>query len=108
MNLNLSNLPGAFGETETKPDMESGVSEIDANLLDEFAGHPYSVNDDEAMDDLDCRGDQSATEQQNETRYEQAHYKCEPATATGAPTPPGSSAWTACPRWCATWTTTRP
>lgn len=30
--------------------------------------------------DLDCRGDQSATEQQNETRYEQAHYKCEPAT----------------------------
>lgn len=29
---------------------------------------------------LDCRGDQSATEQQNETRYEQAHYKCEPAT----------------------------
>ena len=34
----------------------------------------------EAMDDLDCRGDQSATEQQNETRYEQAHYKCEPAT----------------------------
>lgn len=52
MNLNLSNLPGAFGETETKPDMESGVSEIDANLLDEFAGHPYSVNDDEAMDDL--------------------------------------------------------
>ena len=32
--------------------MESGVSEIDANLLDEFAGHPYSVNDDEAMDDL--------------------------------------------------------
>lgn len=34
----------------------------------------------EAMGDLDCRGDQSATEQQNETRYEQAHYKCEPAT----------------------------
>ena len=34
----------------------------------------------EAMDDLDCRDDQSATEQQNETRYEQAHYKCEPAT----------------------------
>ena len=52
MNLKLSNLPGAFGETETKPDMESGVSEIDVNLLDEFAGHPYSVNDDEAMDDL--------------------------------------------------------
>lgn len=37
-------------------------------------------DDYEAMDDLDCRGDQSATEQQNETRYEQAHYKCEPAT----------------------------
>lgn len=33
-----------------------------------------------ATGDLDCRGDQSATEQQNETRYEQAHYKCEPAT----------------------------
>ena len=31
----------------------------------------------EAMDDLDCRGDQSAAEQQTETRYEQAHYKCE-------------------------------
>ena len=34
----------------------------------------------EAMGDLDCRGDQPATGQQNETRYEQAHYKCEPAT----------------------------
>lgn len=34
----------------------------------------------EATNDLDCRSDQSATEQQNETRYEQAHYKCEPAT----------------------------
>lgn len=33
-----------------------------------------------ATGDLDCRGDQSATEQQNETRYEQTHYKCEPAT----------------------------
>lgn len=33
-----------------------------------------------ATSDLDCLGDQSATEQQNETRYEQAHYKCEPAT----------------------------
>lgn len=33
-----------------------------------------------ATGDLDCLGDQSATEQQNETRYEQAHYKCEPAT----------------------------
>ena len=34
----------------------------------------------EATNDLDCRSDQSVTEQQNETRYEQAHYKCEPAT----------------------------
>lgn len=34
----------------------------------------------EAMDDLDCRCDQPAAEQQTETRYEQAHYKCEPAT----------------------------
>lgn len=33
-----------------------------------------------ATGDLDCRGGQSATDQQNETRYEQAHYKCEPAT----------------------------
>ena len=33
-----------------------------------------------ATSDLDCLGDQSATEPQNETRYEQAHYKCEPAT----------------------------
>ena len=33
-----------------------------------------------ATGDLDCRGGQSATDQQNETRDEQAHYKCEPAT----------------------------
>lgn len=33
-----------------------------------------------ATGDLDCLGGQSAAEQQNETRYEQAHYKCEPAT----------------------------
>lgn len=32
------------------------------------------------LDDLDCQGDQPAAEKQNETRYEQAHYKCEPAT----------------------------
>lgn len=38
------------------------------------------AEDSKAMGDLDCRSDQSATEQQNETRYEQAHYKCEPAT----------------------------
>lgn len=34
----------------------------------------------EATGDLDCLGNQSAAEQQNETRYEQAHYKCKPAT----------------------------
>lgn len=34
----------------------------------------------EAMGDLDCRGDEQASEKQNEPRYEQAHYKCEPAT----------------------------
>lgn len=33
-----------------------------------------------ATGDLDCLGNQSVVEQQNETRYEQAHYKCEPAT----------------------------
>lgn len=51
------------------------------------ATHPIAYDDTwpkgdgyEAMGDLDCRGDQSAAEQQNETRYEQAHYKCEPAT----------------------------
>lgn len=33
-----------------------------------------------ATGDLDCLGNQSVAEQQNETRYEQAHYKCEPAT----------------------------
>ena len=33
-----------------------------------------------ATGDLDCLGGQSAAKQQNETRYEQAHYKCEPAT----------------------------
>lgn len=38
------------------------------------------AEDFEATNDLDCRSDQSVTEQQNETRYEQAHYKCEPAT----------------------------
>ena len=32
------------------------------------------------MDDLDCQGDQPTPEKQAETRYEQAHYKCEPAT----------------------------
>lgn len=34
----------------------------------------------EAMDGLDCQGDQPTPEKQAETRYEQAHYKCEPAT----------------------------
>lgn len=34
----------------------------------------------EAMGDLDCQGSQPAPEGQAETRYEQAHYKCEPAT----------------------------
>ena len=29
-----------------------------------------------ATGDLDCLGNQSVVEQQNETRYEQAHYKC--------------------------------
>ena len=38
------------------------------------------AEDFEATNDLDCRSDQSVTEQQNETRYEQAHYKCEPST----------------------------
>ena len=38
------------------------------------------ADDFEATDVLDCRGDQSVTAQQNEARYEQAHYKCEPAT----------------------------
>lgn len=33
-----------------------------------------------ATGDLDCLGNQSVVEQQNETRYEQARYKCEPAT----------------------------
>lgn len=52
MNLNLSNLPGAFGDTESKPDAAGGVQDIDTSLLEEFTGHPYSVNDDEAMDEL--------------------------------------------------------
>lgn len=34
----------------------------------------------EVMGDLDCQGSQPAPEGQAETRYEQAHYKCEPAT----------------------------
>lgn len=34
----------------------------------------------EAMGDLDCQGSQPAPEGQAEARYEQAHYKCEPAT----------------------------
>lgn len=34
----------------------------------------------EAMVDLDCQGSQPAPEGQAEARYEQAHYKCEPAT----------------------------
>lgn len=34
----------------------------------------------EAMDDLDCHGGQPAPGKQDETCYEQAHYKCEPAT----------------------------
>lgn len=34
----------------------------------------------EAMDNLDCQGSQPAPDKQAETRYEQAHYKCEPAT----------------------------
>ena len=34
----------------------------------------------EAMGDLDCQDSQPAPEGQAETRYEQAHYKCEPAT----------------------------
>ena len=38
------------------------------------------ANSFEAMDDLDCQGDQPTPEKQAETRYEQAHYKCEPAT----------------------------
>ncbi len=38
------------------------------------------ANSFETMDDLDCQGDQPTPEKQAETRYEQAHYKCEPAT----------------------------
>ncbi|MCI7409218.1 MAG: endonuclease domain-containing protein [Collinsella sp.] len=38
------------------------------------------ANSFETMDDLDCQGDQPTPEKQSETRYEQAHYKCEPAT----------------------------
>lgn len=34
----------------------------------------------EAMGDLDCQGDEQTSEKPNEPRYEQAHYKCEPAT----------------------------
>lgn len=34
----------------------------------------------EVMGDLDCQGSQPAPEGQAEVRYEQAHYKCEPAT----------------------------
>ena len=34
----------------------------------------------EAMDDLDCQGGHLTPGKQGETRYEQAHYKCEPAT----------------------------
>lgn len=34
----------------------------------------------EVMGDLDCQGSQPAPEGQAEARYEQAHYKCEPAT----------------------------
>lgn len=52
MNLNLSNLPRAFGDVAQAPANEPGVSEIETGLLDEFSGHPYSVNDDDAMDEL--------------------------------------------------------
>lgn len=38
------------------------------------------ANSFEAMDDLDCQGDQPTPEKPAETRYEQAHYRCEPAT----------------------------
>lgn len=38
------------------------------------------ADDFEAMGDLDCQGSQPAPEGQAEARYEQAHYKCEPAT----------------------------
>lgn len=38
------------------------------------------ANSFEAIDGLDCQGDQPTPEKQSETRYEQAHYKCEPAT----------------------------
>lgn len=38
------------------------------------------ANSFETMDDLDCQGDQPTPEKQSETRYEQTHYKCEPAT----------------------------
>ena len=34
-----------------------------------------------ATSDLDCQGRLAEDEQQTETRYEQAHYKCEPATS---------------------------
>ena len=52
MNLNLSNLPGAFGDTGLMTGSTGGVKDIDTTLLEEFTGHPYSVNDDEAMDEL--------------------------------------------------------
>lgn len=38
------------------------------------------ANSFEAMDDLDCQGNQPTPEKPAETRYEQAHYRCEPAT----------------------------
>lgn len=37
-------------------------------------------DDSSTIGDLDCWSEQSGVEKQNETRYEQAHYKCEPAT----------------------------
>lgn len=52
MNLNLSNLPGAFGSGPV-PDMDDrDVSKVRVDLLDPFPHHPYSVNDDQAMDEL--------------------------------------------------------
>lgn len=52
MDLNLSNLPGAFGAPSQPANTGDNVELVDVDLLDEFPGHPYSVNDDEAMSDL--------------------------------------------------------
>ena len=52
MNLNLSNLPGAFGSGPVPDTDDRDVSKVRVDLLDPFPNHPYSVNDDQAMDEL--------------------------------------------------------